>query len=536
MLKTLQDLFLVLTSVLFIVDPLTAVPTFLAMTARDAPPVRRLMARRGAWTCGVTLTAFALGGSLIFRLFGITIAAFKIAGGVVIGLNALDMVQARRSQQRETPVEKAEGIEKEDVGIMPLGIPMLAGPGAISTVMVLSGAAKTPLTTAAVYVAIGLTAYLCSVTLAAATRIERRLAQTGPRRRHRHVEPGRHAVGPPQPRRLEPFDRLRHDRFRPERVAPRGLGAVQQPVRRADRRLQALRRLQARHHAAAHGERQAGLLRQLLQRVLQLSHRRPGGFGARLREQERELIAAQPGDRVAGPHGAARRPGHEPQHLVAHLVGEEVAHLAKVIEVEIRDRERVRVATRALEFSAGELVEGQPILEPRQVVGAPLCALPARSAHPEIEIASGREDCEDDSDVPDHAEPRHRRGGGATRATRRGGGSLREEWCGPPRWHAVARRSGGRFPRGARTAPRPLRVAGRGSCGGPDRAAGPSRVAEAARHAMRRYVWSRLPCGLLTACVTLHIGCQVPDSAPPTMWSVSYWWDVRCQRTRVRVK
>jgi len=55
-------------------------------------------------------------------------------GGVLIGLNALDMVQARRSQQRETAVEKAEGIEKEDVGIMPLGVPMLAGPGAISTV------------------------------------------------------------------------------------------------------------------------------------------------------------------------------------------------------------------------------------------------------------------------------------------------------------------------------------------------------------------------------------------------------------------
>src|SRR2546421_6793269 len=179
MLRTLQDVFLVFTSVLFIVDPLTAVPTFLAMTARDPPETRRAMARRGAWTCAVTLTAFALGGSLIFRLFGITIGAFKIAGGVVIGLNALDMVQARRSQQRETPVEKAEGIEKEDVGILPLGIPMLAGPGAISTVMVLSGAAKTPLTTVAVYAAIALTAFLSYLTLAAASGIERRLCLNG---------------------------------------------------------------------------------------------------------------------------------------------------------------------------------------------------------------------------------------------------------------------------------------------------------------------------------------------------------------------
>lgn len=179
--RILKELFLIFTSVLFIVDPLTAVPSFLAMTARDKPEVRRQMARRGAWTCAITLTAFALGGSLIFKLFGITIGAFKIAGGVLIGLTALDMVQARTSQQKETPAEKAEGIEKEDVGIMPLGVPMLAGPGSISTVMVLAGASKTIGTAAAVYAAIALTAYLSYLTLRTATRIERRLGQTGMR-------------------------------------------------------------------------------------------------------------------------------------------------------------------------------------------------------------------------------------------------------------------------------------------------------------------------------------------------------------------
>src|SRR3989454_5692075 len=179
MVKTLQELFLIFTSVLFIVDPLTAVPTFLAMTARDPPEVRRQMAKRGAWTCAITLMSFALGGSLIFRLFGITIAAFKVAGGVLIGLNALDMVQARRSQQRETAVEKAEGIEKEDVGIMPLGVPMLAGPGAISTVMVLAGASKSVVTTIGVYVAIALTAFLTYITLAPGPRVGERTGQTG---------------------------------------------------------------------------------------------------------------------------------------------------------------------------------------------------------------------------------------------------------------------------------------------------------------------------------------------------------------------
>lgn len=176
-----QDLLLIFTSVLFIVDPFAVVPSFLAMTERDAPAQRRVLARRGAWTCAITLTLFALGGSLIFKLFGITIGAFKIAGGVLIGLNALDMVQARRSQQRESPIERAEGIQKDDIGILPLGVPMLAGPGAISTVMVIALGAKGPLASAALYLSIALTALISYYTLAAASMVERRLGQTGMR-------------------------------------------------------------------------------------------------------------------------------------------------------------------------------------------------------------------------------------------------------------------------------------------------------------------------------------------------------------------
>ena len=176
-----MELLLIFTSILFIVDPFAVIPTFLAMTVRDSPEQRRVLARRGAWTCAITLIAFALGGSLIFKIFGITIGAFKIAGGVLIGLNALDMVQARRSQQRETPVETAEGIQKDDIGIMPLGVPMLAGPGAISTVMVLALGAKSPAATAAVYVSILLTALITYLVLSAASVVERRLGQTGMR-------------------------------------------------------------------------------------------------------------------------------------------------------------------------------------------------------------------------------------------------------------------------------------------------------------------------------------------------------------------
>ena len=175
------ELVLIFTSILFIVDPFAVIPTFLAMTVRDSPAQRRVLARRGAWTCAITLIAFALGGSLIFKIFGITIGAFRIAGGVLIGLNALDMVQARRSQQRETAVETAEGIQKDDIGIMPLGVPMLAGPGAISTVMVLALGAKSPAATVTVYVSIVLTALITYLVLSAASMVERRLGQTGMR-------------------------------------------------------------------------------------------------------------------------------------------------------------------------------------------------------------------------------------------------------------------------------------------------------------------------------------------------------------------
>jgi len=174
-----MELLLVFTSVLFIVDPFAVVPSFLAMTERDTPAFRRVLAKRGAWTVAITLAVFALGGSAIFKVFGITIGAFKIAGGVLIGLNALDMVQARRSQQRETAAERAEGIQKEDIGIMPLGVPMLAGPGAISTVMVLALGSKSLLTTLTLYASIALTAFISYLTLAAASIVEKRLGQTG---------------------------------------------------------------------------------------------------------------------------------------------------------------------------------------------------------------------------------------------------------------------------------------------------------------------------------------------------------------------
>src|SRR5512140_2683078 len=101
-------------SVFFLVDPLAAIPTFLAITSRHSSPMRRRMAARACWTCFFVLTAFAAAGTAIFRVFGITLPAFQIAGGLILLLIGLDMLQARRSTQ-EGPPETEEGSAKDDV-------------------------------------------------------------------------------------------------------------------------------------------------------------------------------------------------------------------------------------------------------------------------------------------------------------------------------------------------------------------------------------------------------------------------------------
>ena len=177
----LQFSFIALTSLFFLVDPIAAIPTFLAVTAEQDALHRRHMAKRAAWTCLVVLTAFAAAGKLIFRLFGITLPAFKMAGGVILLLIGLDMLRARRSLTKETPGEAAEAAAKDDVGIIPLGIPMLAGPGAISSVMVLVGQVPTlwGWQMGAILGSITITTVVTYFVLAAASRVRQVMGETG---------------------------------------------------------------------------------------------------------------------------------------------------------------------------------------------------------------------------------------------------------------------------------------------------------------------------------------------------------------------
>jgi multiple antibiotic resistance protein len=128
---------LAVSSLFVIVDPIAIVPTFLAMTAGDTPPQRIRMARLACVIMVLVLLAFAILGEWILKFVGIKLPAFQIAGGIVLLLVALDMLRAQRSRVQETQEETAAGAAKDDIAITPLAIPMLAGPGAISTAILL---------------------------------------------------------------------------------------------------------------------------------------------------------------------------------------------------------------------------------------------------------------------------------------------------------------------------------------------------------------------------------------------------------------
>jgi multiple antibiotic resistance protein len=170
---------LALSSIFFLVDPFAALPTFLAVTADQDSKRRVRTARKASLTAFVILTAFAFAGTYIFRLFGISLPAFEIAGGVILLLIGLDMLEAKRSPMQESPKETRAAQSKDDAGIVPMGIPMLAGPGAITTVMVLVGQAQSRWQMVAIIGAIAITAAICFVVLGSATRVAAVLGETG---------------------------------------------------------------------------------------------------------------------------------------------------------------------------------------------------------------------------------------------------------------------------------------------------------------------------------------------------------------------
>jgi multiple antibiotic resistance protein len=170
---------LALSSIFFLVDPFAALPTFLAITEGSDAARRRRTAWKASLTTLIVLCSFAFAGEFIFRIFGITLPAFEIAGGVILLHIGMDMLQAKRSPTQEVAGDAAEAAHKEEAGIVPVGVPMLAGPGAITSVMVLVGQAQTRWQMAAILCSIAITALVCFLVLGNSDRVAKVLGETG---------------------------------------------------------------------------------------------------------------------------------------------------------------------------------------------------------------------------------------------------------------------------------------------------------------------------------------------------------------------
>ena len=167
-----------LSAVFFVIDPLANVPIFLTITRTDTPEQRVRIAGRAALAAWMLLSVFAAAGGLIFKAFGISLGAFKIAGGLMLLLMSIDMMRATTSRTRTTTEEQDESREREDVAIFPLAIPMLAGPGAITTAIVLIGHAHDWPKRLIFFAAIPVVMALTYATLLVAARGARQISPT----------------------------------------------------------------------------------------------------------------------------------------------------------------------------------------------------------------------------------------------------------------------------------------------------------------------------------------------------------------------
>jgi multiple antibiotic resistance protein len=132
-----EYILLAASSLFVIVDPVATLPAFIAMTHEDSPEQRIRTAKLASIVVAAVLLSFAIAGKWIFKLLGITMPAFQLAASVVLLLVALDMLRAQRSRVQETSEETEAGAGKADIAVTPLAVPMLAGPGAISTAILL---------------------------------------------------------------------------------------------------------------------------------------------------------------------------------------------------------------------------------------------------------------------------------------------------------------------------------------------------------------------------------------------------------------
>lgn len=125
-------------AMIVILDPLIALPTFINLTANEPRHNRIHIAFVTSFTVFILLSSSALAGDIFLNILGVSVSAFRVAGGILLLLMAISMLQAKVPSSKQTPEETHEAEDKETIAVVPLAIPLLAGPGSISTMIVYS--------------------------------------------------------------------------------------------------------------------------------------------------------------------------------------------------------------------------------------------------------------------------------------------------------------------------------------------------------------------------------------------------------------
>jgi multiple antibiotic resistance protein len=178
----MTELFLSAFVTLFVVlDPPGMAPIYAALTARETDTARRRMALRGTLIAGIILIPFAFIGEWVLRMLGVTIDSFRIAGGLLLFMVAVDMIFAHETPlRRTTPGETEEATQRGDISVFPLAIPLIAGPGAMTTVVLLMQQAEGEIVSQGlVIVVLVLVLALVLLGLLLATRMMRLIGVTG---------------------------------------------------------------------------------------------------------------------------------------------------------------------------------------------------------------------------------------------------------------------------------------------------------------------------------------------------------------------
>jgi len=170
-------LLITITAIFVIVNPLTTAFAFLAVMQGKSEAVQALTAKRATIIASIILLTFALLGSIIFKLFGITLSAFRIAGGIILFGIAMGMIGQREVEKKDP--EKVDVHLSDDIAIIPLAIPFISGPGSIATVMIVTSEAPTIYHTLLVFLAVLITTYACYVGMVKSKHIVRLMGNTG---------------------------------------------------------------------------------------------------------------------------------------------------------------------------------------------------------------------------------------------------------------------------------------------------------------------------------------------------------------------